>query len=58
MKKALFTAMACALLIGCKKKVSQTHSEVIGTWHWINWCGSNDKTKKDLNIDTNGKGSY
>lgn len=45
-------------LVGCKKNAPKTHPEIVGTWHLLKWCDTNNYPKKDFNVDFRGKGSY
>jgi hypothetical protein len=58
MKGTLIIGLLLLSFTGCKKNVIKSHPDIFGTWHWINWCDSNNYNNKDLNIGSNAKGSY
>lgn len=59
MKRKVVLGLILLVILSCKKNIVKTHPTIAGTWHWLNWCDSNNYTKKDLNIDSkSGKGAY
>lgn len=59
MKRTMYIMALLLIAVGCKKNVIKSHPNISGTWHWVNWCDSNNHDDKDLNIDSkNAKGSY